>query len=650
MSKLSIQLLGSFHIQVDGHPVHGLDHQRLQTLLCYLILHPTTPIPRRRLAAMLWPESSDSQSLSNLRNVIYRLRNALPDSDKYLYIDNQTVQWAPNDVWQLDVTDFERGIAQVDVASDSVDVCATLIAALAIYKGSLLSDCYDDWVVEARERLHQCYHAALLRIIQLLQSRRTYHEAIPYAQRLLRDEPLQEAHYRLLMRLHALNGDRAGVTLVYHTCADLLRRELDIEPARETAALYEQLRRAEEHPAALPLAPFAAPQLVGRDNICRELQQLWQRAACGAPQMVLILGEPGIGKTRLAYELMSWAERQDVLCAESRCYVGEGVLPYAAAVSWLQSGGIRSTLPTLDPVFRMEVARLDPELVNMNLPQERLASFGEPWQRQRFFAALSRAVIGVGQPRMLLLDEIHHCDRETAEWLHYLMRTASGSQFLFIGTARPVDLPEKHPLQMLLTTLRSRDQLTTVTLGRLDRAATAALAAAAIKCELTTSAGDRIYAASEGVPLFVIELLRAGLLNEQAPALRSLTLSPALKDLLAGQIARLSPLARELAAIVALADCDLQFATLVSVANRPEELMLEALDELLGRGILVESGENRFVLSHRLFRALLLAQLSRPRQHALKNRLATARNNDSPEFPGVVTISVAPQDGVESRI
>lgn len=275
MPRLDIQLLGRFQVQFDGHPVSSLDHQRLQTLLAYLLLHRVTPIPRRRLAALFWPDSSDSQALTNLRNLVYRLRNALPDPARYLYANSQTIQWAHNGGWQLDVADFERIVTEADATPDGAEACTILADALTSYTGSLLPDHYDDWVVEARERLNQRYQAALLRIIQLLIGRQAYRDALPYAKRLLRDEPLQEAHYRLIMRLHSLNGDRAGVAQTFHACAELLRRELDIEPAHETKKLYDQLREAEEH-AAPPLEASApADRLLDCGAMGLDSQQRW---------------------------------------------------------------------------------------------------------------------------------------------------------------------------------------------------------------------------------------------------------------------------------------------------------------------------------------------------------------------------------------
>lgn len=634
MPTLHIQLLGRFAVQLDSHSVDSLAHQRLQFLLAYLVLHRSAPVLRRRLAAVFWPDSPEGQALTNLRNLLHRLRSALPVADSYIVADGQTVQWRPAGPWQLDVADFEHDLAEAARAADRAASCSALSAAVGRYQGWLLPDCYDDWLIDERERLHQRYHAALLRLVHLLEDRQAYQDAIRYAERLLRDEPLQELHYRLLMRLYALSGDRVGIARVYQACADELQRELDIAPAQETQALYDKLRRTVGQPA--PVARAAAPPpLVGHEAAWQDLLNVWHAAAGGQARMALILGEPGIGKSRLAQELLLWAGRQGVVCAAAQCYAAEGALPYAAPAAWLRTDSIRQALPALDPISRQAIVQLLPELHDQEPAPAQRAAPGEPWQRQRFFAALTHATVGNREPRMLVLDDIHWCDRETAEWLHYLLRSAAEAPLLLIGTARPEEILADHPIQPLLASLRRRDQLAVVELSRLDQDATTALITAIIGHKPAPGTGEAIYDASEGVPLFVVELVRSGLLTRQAvvhrhvgEALCPLELTPALIDLLAERLARVSAPACELATVVALAASPAGFDTLACWAGMPEETLLAALEELLRHAILVETQEDRFALSHRSFRSLLLAQLSRPRRRMLEQRLAAVASRE----------------------
>ena len=164
----------------------------------------------------------------------------------------------------------------------------------------------------------------------MLEEQRDYPAAIRSAQRLLRHDPLHEATYRRLIRLHALNGDRAGALRVYHTCTTVLQRELDVEPSAATREAYEQLLGAESRPSPAAPATTAFSPLVGREREWAQMLRAWRAvAAGGAPHVVMLRGEAGIGKTRLAEELLQWAARQGIASASARCYAAEGELAYA---------------------------------------------------------------------------------------------------------------------------------------------------------------------------------------------------------------------------------------------------------------------------------------------------------------------------------
>lgn len=114
------------------------------------------------------------------------------------------------------------------------------------YQGDLLPSCYDEWIQDERDRLQQIFLAALERLIELLEVDGNYAGAICMAQRLLRLDPLQEATYRHLMRLHAARGDRGAVSRTYQACATVLKRELGLEPGLTMRKTYQRLMQAED--------------------------------------------------------------------------------------------------------------------------------------------------------------------------------------------------------------------------------------------------------------------------------------------------------------------------------------------------------------------------------------------------------------------
>ncbi|MGD8998618.1 MAG: BTAD domain-containing putative transcriptional regulator, partial [Anaerolineae bacterium] len=451
---LHVKLLGDFRLVYGDEPVTGIDTPRLQSLLTYLLLHRDAPQSRHRLAFLFWPDSPEAQALTNLRNLLHRLRNELPNADRFLHVERNTLQWRSMAPFEVDIARFERALDRADEAlrgglngarSDGAAARAALEQAVALYEGDLLPSCYQDWIVPERERLRQAFQRALVSLVRLLEDEQDYDAAIRYAQQLLRQDPLRETSYRHLMRLRALVGDRAGALRTYHKCATVLERELGVQPSPDTREMYERLLALEEAPT-LPTRPprrmAAVSSLVGRQEAWAQLRRAWRMASAGGPHLVLISGEAGIGKTRLAEELVQWARRQGIAAAASRCYASEGELAYAPVAAWLRA----LPLPPMDQIWLSEIARILPELV---LEQPDLSPPGpltESWQRRRFFEALARSVLGGKQPLLLLIDALQWCDRATFEWLHYLLRFDPRPQLLVVGAYRPEGIGEGHPL------------------------------------------------------------------------------------------------------------------------------------------------------------------------------------------------------------
>src|SRR5258708_30157639 len=202
--RLHIQLLGEFRVRTDEALVEGISSARAQNFLAYLLLHRAVPQARQSLAFRFYPESTEKQAGTNLRQLIPLLRQALPDADRFLEADGQSLQWRSAAPYTLDVAEFETAAGQADTA-------ARLRAAAELYRGELLPACYDGWVLAEREQLRQRYVEVLERLIGLLTEIRDYQPAIYYAELLLRQDSLNEETYRLLMRLHAARGDSAGV-------------------------------------------------------------------------------------------------------------------------------------------------------------------------------------------------------------------------------------------------------------------------------------------------------------------------------------------------------------------------------------------------------------------------------------------------------
>ncbi|MCQ0006881.1 AfsR/SARP family transcriptional regulator [Actinomadura madurae] len=234
---LRVRLLGGVELRLDGEALPTLESARVESLLAYLLLHREAPQLRQRLAFLLWPDSTDGQALTNLRKVLHNLRRSLPDVDRFVDIGARTVRWRDEAPVRLDVERFEQAIAG-----------GRLEDAVGLYGGELLEGCYDEWLIEERERLARLYMGALAELAERRGREGRWPDAVRYAEQLVGCDPLREEGHRLLIRLCGEGGDRVRALRAYHVCATTLERELGVGPSPETRAMYEALVAEAEPP------------------------------------------------------------------------------------------------------------------------------------------------------------------------------------------------------------------------------------------------------------------------------------------------------------------------------------------------------------------------------------------------------------------
>ncbi|MEI7769278.1 MAG: AAA family ATPase [Chloroflexales bacterium] len=637
---LHIHLLGGFLLVDNGVPVVTLRAPRLQALLSLLVIKRATPLPRQHLAFCLWPGSSEAQAQTNLRNLLHQIRQLLPHADDYLLLNGRTVQWRNESPFTVDIASFEQAICQAEQAlrhGDHRTAQTCFEAAIRCYRGDLLLDCYDEWILPERERLRQIFIAALGHLTTLLESQRDYPTAIQHAHHLLQIEPLHEATYLQLMRLHVLDGNRAAAIQIYHVCCERLQHDLVAEPGQPLRDAYMQIMRR----GATARLPQAAPLLVGRQREWARLLQCWQSAASGQAQLVVLAGEAGIGKTRLAEELLRWASRQGLSTASAQCPPGEGELIYAPIIAWLRAQPVRSMFATLAPVWLAEIARLLPELHEERPDLPPAGPLSEPWQRQRLFEALRRAVLAAGQPLLLHIDDLQWCDNASLEWLHYMLHDKAPIRLLVISTVRLEEVDASSALADLIVTLRARGHASTIDLMPLDSAETADLAAQVVGHPLTLEQGAAVYRETEGNPLFVVEMLRAGgelqgartLGGVDELGLPDLVPLPArVQAVIARRLAQLSPLARDLACVAAAIGCVFTFSLLaIACGDLHEDALVRGLDELWKRRIIREHPDGTYDFSHTKLREVAYHEISAARRGQLQRRIAESQEPDEAE-------------------
>ena len=630
LPAVQIRLLGEFSVAVDDVAVGGLHSARLQSLLAYLLLNRTTPQSRQQLAFLFWPETSDSQAQTNLRQLLHTLRHRLPALADNLVIDERTIRWRADAAIDLDVADFEAALARAQRLS-GIEQLQALEEGVDAYRGALLPDCYDDWILGERERLAQAWVTALEQCVLRHEERRAYREAIACARRLLAADPLHEATYRHLMRLHALDGDRVAALRVYHTCVAMLKRELDVEPGAATRELYALLVKAPGL-AARPATRDAVSDLVGRQLEWQALQAAWRTANRGAVQCVMLSGEAGLGKTRLAEEMIHWASQQGIPSAVARGFAAGRDLAYATLVECLRSEPVAPLVRRLAPAWRSELARLLPELLAEDPRLPRPEPLNERWQRQRLFEALAHVFVDRNRPFVLALDDMQWYANETLEWISFLLRFEPRARLLVIGCLRSDEIDAGHPVTQLLLDLRSAGLLTELALAPLSAEETHALADQLADRALDAAAGQALYRFTEGNPLFVVETVRADLdaaglarpIESPAPGTASPVLPPRVQSVIQSRLAQLSVAAHELAALAATIGRSFTFDVLAQACAQSEDAVVRSLDELWQRRIVREQGANAYDFSHDRIRDVAYAEIRPARRRSLHRRVAQA--------------------------
>lgn len=623
-----IELLGGFRMSCNGAPVTAVTTSRMQALLAYLVLNAGSTVSRQQLAFLFWPDSSEPQARTNLRQVLHHFRSAWQAAENYIKSDAQIVRWRTEEPFTFDVSEFETALAQADEAhrkEDSSTGRRALLRCADLYRGDLLPGLRDEWVDTHRQLLKQKYSGVLTRLIALFEQARDYQAAIRHAESLLSQDPFRETVHQTIMRLHGLTGDRAAALRAYERCATVLRQELGVEPGIATRRMRDQISRADmQPPASGAPARSSEPALVGREPEWKRLLETWREAGQGRSSFVMVTGEAGIGKTRLIKELLSFASRQGGSVARTACYAAEKPMAYAPVADWLRSAPFRARLDEASPAQRSQLARVLPELLVEGHEVETPQPFTETWQRHHFFEALARALLSAPQPLLLFIDDLQWCDPETIEWLHYVLRSNPDACLMIAAAVRLEEVDMEYPATAVLNALARDNRAFEIALEPLSAEETTSLAAQVIQREVDRQAVSVLYEQTRGNPLFIVEVVRGGLLSltRSTPSQAANFLPPKVQAVITARLAQLTGATREVAGVAAAIARPFTFELLAKVSEAEHNAVATAIDEMWRRHIIQHQGRDSYDFSHGQIRAVAYAELGPARRHLLHLQIA----------------------------
>jgi DNA-binding SARP family transcriptional activator/tetratricopeptide (TPR) repeat protein len=650
-----IRLCGPIGVALGGRRIeHGIPGRQGRLLFAYLVRQRDRVCSRAELIDTLWPEHPPAAADTALSALLSKLRRTLGDG---VVGGRGGLQLALGAEVDVDVDRAEAEATAAEAALERGDWAVALAhgrAATGVDGASFLPDCDGPWLHEQRRELDAIRLRGLeaVAVAGLRQSGRELQTAEQAARAAVAMAPFRESAHILLMEIHEAAGNPAEALRAFEELRSLLREELGTMPGTAALAVHERLLRGEPPPAAH--APRAVPPLaahtwpaplgalterhrfVGREEEIGSLDALLAEARAGARRLVLLAGEAGIGKTRLAAELARRAHAAGAVVLYGR-FDEETLAPYQPLAEMLRGWSGGASLEALAPAMGARAGELGVVLPEFGAPSapSQSALRGDELldaQRHRFFDAVAAllAEIAGAAPLLLVLDDLHWADRPTLQLVRHLVRGPQPGPALLLGTYREAELEADHALRELIAGLRREGTLRRLELGGLERREVAELVAALGGADASPSFLAALHAETEGNPFFIEEVVRhllasAGELGD-APALAAAGVPDGVREVISRRLRRLGEPAREALTVASLIGREFDYDVLEAIAGLEDEPLVAALDEAVEARVLREAAGHvgRYQFAHALIRATLSDGVSALRRARLHGRIGEA--------------------------
>lgn len=653
---LTIKLLGDPQIQLDGQPLEVT--RRKSRALVYYVAAQEQPVAREHLLTVFWADHERSGALQILRTTLHGLRKDLGTG---LLVDDNNVALAPDG--EIDARLFEKHLEEAP--EDPKQLAETI----ALYRGDFLANfllpdtpAFEDWLVVEREHYRRLVIRAWVMLSQLHEKQGAFRSALQAIESALDFDRLQEDLQRESIRLMYLSGDRPAAIRRYDHLRKLLDEEMGVPPMEETRRLYDSILndtlkasptpttlqpRRTRHDHLRPRAGRSLPQVdelqlpfTGRQNELELLQEL-----VSSHKLVLVEGDAGIGKTRLAEEFI---QRANAIPLSGTARELEHHMPYQPIIEALRSltacrdwpelqNGLKSRLSSM---WLAEASRLLPELSSLNTPRPVSSNTAD---ESRLWEGVNKLLVALGQQRLaiLFIDDLQWADASTLGMLGYLVRQEAQTSVLFLAAARSIK--PRSALAILLQTLNRENRLERIKLERLS-AEDVTQISHDLSPKFTYPLADWLMRNSEGIPFILNELVqyarKEGMLYRNhgqglALNLNALSASPVVPwtvySLIQSRLQQLSETAwRVLTASVA-AGREFEFEVVAKAAALSESAALDALDEIRDAGLIQARDGMHFRFTHSLTMEVVYREVGEPRHRLMHRRVGEALESIYPQ-------------------
>lgn len=665
---LKIQLFGRFCVWRDGEriPDRVWDQRIALQKLLQILLTERRAFSDDELTEYLWAEPQE-HAQKTVRARISELRHLLEpkrkDGAKSRYIlrrnSGYCFNWEEPACYWIDADEFDKHLqeAQHRQATEAwTNAAQEYEAALALYQGDYLAEeRYEDWAAGPSRLYREQFLQALASMAECHARLGQYEKSIAACKRALTCT-CEERFSQRLMLWHYLSGNHSEALRIYEECKKTLKEQADTEPSPATENLYKQIRARHIPDLDKPYPPpkVTRPQIpyalspgslpfVGRQAELARLVGYLEQARNGHGGSVLLSGEAGWGKTRLAHELIAYAQRRfksDNFQGRCSSVAHLAYQPWAEIVRESLQRHKPSDLQAVQPIWLAEVAALVPELraQKPDLPQNTELP---PQQAQlRFFEGLTQfflSLVGANgrSPLLLFLDDLHWADAASLDFFSYFLPRIEQRPILIIGTYRSEEIRDGHPLQKLMQMWTPKGLMHSLSLTRWTaQEVHELLKNLPLKVQDSQAFARRLYRESEGVPLFVIltlqhlfetDILRAvrqswvavdeGYLTDE----QKLPLPTAIQELIERRLSWLSEPELEFLQLASVIGREFEYPVLQR-AWESESDGLAALEGLLRAHLVIER-QSRYEFSHDKIREVVYGRLSLPRRQLLHGRV-----------------------------
>jgi len=479
-------------------------------LLAYLALEAGAH-RREEVTALLWGEFPEDRARASLRQALTHLRDAMGET---LRVDRATVELVGP--VSCDVTEFLQLAPSDPAAALAIDI-PRFLESLTI-RGS---EAFEEWADAKRAELQARYVTLLRTAAREAMARRAWQEAVQLSERWRRLQPLEDDAVAVEMEARFLIGDRPGAQAAFARHTAQLAADVRRDPGRSLKTLADRIahaapattvpRRATE--SWYEHAPSFDASLVGREREWDALRRAWEGALTGRSRTVLIEGEPGVGKSRLADDFMRWVTSQGGLVLRGRGYDARAGAPFGPMIEALRGTLDAPGLAGVDAEWLAEVARVLPELRRRfpGLPDvAAVAAAADGW---RLFEGVAQVLVALAEesPVAIVIDDLQWCDADSCGLLHFLVRRLAESKVLWCATYTVGEVERDAPAARLSRALRAGRDASFVSLAPLTEEDLWQMVRELGRVDSPNGArrlAARVHEVTGGNPFYVIELFK----------------------------------------------------------------------------------------------------------------------------------------------